>query len=136
MQTNAYLNFDGTCEEAFRFYEKTFGARIEAMGTFGDSPAAAQVPDEWRRKIIHAWLTVGDTVLMASDAPPERYEQPKGIWISLSVDTPAEAERIFAALGENGTVRMPMEQTFFARRFGMAVDRFGIPWMVICQNVP
>jgi PhnB protein len=135
MQANIYLNFNGDCEEAFRLYEKTFGAKIEGMGTFEGSPAAGQVPADWRKKIIHAWLTVGNTMILASDAPPERYEQPKGMNVSLSVDTPGEAEQIFAELSEKGLVRMPMAQTFFARRFGMVVDRFGIPWMVICQSV-
>jgi|SRR5580704_2981811 PhnB protein len=134
MQANIYLNFNGDCEEAFRFYEKTFGAKIEAMGRFEGSPAAGQVPADWRKKIIHAWLMVGNTMILASDAPPERYEQPKGMNVSLSVDTPGEAEQIFADLSEKGSVRMPMAQTFFARRFGMVVDRFGIPWMVICQS--
>ncbi|MGC2409898.1 MAG: VOC family protein [Methyloceanibacter sp.] len=89
---------------------------------------------EWRNKILHARLTVGGFVLMASDAPPDRYEQPKGFSVTLSVDTPAEAERIFTALAENGTVRMKIEQTFFAARFGMLVDQFGTPWIIICEK--
>jgi PhnB protein len=134
MQANAYLNFNGNCEEAFGFYEKAIGAKIEALGRFGDSPAANQVPPEWRQKIMHAWLTVGNTVIMASDAPHDRYEKPKGIWISLTADSPAQAESVFHALSEKGEVGMPIAQTFFAQRFGMVTDRFGIPWMVMCQN--
>ncbi len=95
---------------------------------------AQQVPSEWRNKIIHARLTVGDNVLMGSDAPPERYEEMKGFSVSLSVDDPAEAERIFNALVANGTVRMPLQKTFWAVRFGMLVDQFGVPWMVNCEQ--
>ena len=92
------------------------------------------MPSEWRKKILHARLTVGDQALMGSDAPPERYDKPQGFSVSLNVDKPAEAERIFRALSENGKVQMPLEQTFWAVRFGMCVDRFGTPWMVNCEQ--
>ena len=95
---------------------------------------AQQVPPDWRSKIIHATLMVGDRVLMGSDAPPEHYEQPKGFSVSLSVDNPKEAERIFNALAEKGTVRMPLQKTFWSPCFGVLVDRFGIPWMVSCEQ--
>jgi PhnB protein len=93
-----------------------------------------QVPAEWRDKIMHARLIVGDKVLMGSDAPPEHYEGTKGFSVSLGVDSMAEAERMFRALAENGTVRMPLQKTFWAEGFGMLVDRFGIPWMVNCEQ--
>lgn len=89
---------------------------------------------EWRNKILHARLTVGDQVLMGSDAPPDRYEPSKGFSVTLGVNDPAEAERLFKALAEKGTVQMPLEQTFWALRFGMLVDRFGIPWMINCEQ--
>lgn len=130
MQLNPYLTFNGKCEAAFKFYERCLGGKIEMMMTHGDSPMAAQVPPEWRSKIIHARLTVGDKVLMGSDAPPEHYEEAKGFSVALSVDDTSEAERIFNALAENGTVRMPLQQTFWAARFGMLVDQFGVPWMI------
>jgi PhnB protein len=133
MKVNAYLNFNGNCEEAFKFYEKALGAKIDVLSTFAGSPAAAMAPADWQNKIIHARITIGDTLVMGSDAPPDRYEQPKGISLSLGLDTPAEAERVFQALAEKGTIRMPMAQSFFASRFGMVTDRFGIPWMVICE---
>jgi PhnB protein len=104
------------------------------MTTHGDSPMAQQVPSDWRNKIIHARLIVGDRVLMGSDVPPEHYEETKGFSVSLNVDDPAEAERIFNALAANGTVRMPLQQTFWAVRFGMLVDQFGVPWMVNCEQ--
>jgi PhnB protein len=131
---NPYLTFNGQCETAFKFYEKCLGGKIEAMFTHEGTPAAQHVPAEWRKKILHTRLTVGDQVLMGSDAPPDRYEKPQGFSVSLNVDKPAEAERIFHALAENGNVQMPLEQTFWAVRFGMCVDRFGIPWMVNCEQ--
>ena len=131
MKLNSYLFFNGQCEAAFKFYEKCLGGKIEAMLTHEGTPAEQDVPSEWRKKILHARLTVGDQALMGSDAPPERYDKPQGFSVSLNVDKPAEAERIFRALSENGKVQMPLERTFWAVRFGMCVDRFGTPWMVL-----
>lgn len=134
MQLAPYLAFDGRCAEAFRFYEQHLGGRIEMMFSYGSSPMADQTPPEWRGKVMHARLVIGDAVLMASDAPPGRYAAPQGFHVSLAVDDPAEAERVFHALAESGSVQMPLQQTFWAARFGMAVDRFGIPWMVNCEG--
>src|SRR6267143_5017908 len=102
MQLNPYLVFNGQCEAAFKFYERCLGGRIEMMMTHGDSPMAEQVPPEWRNKVMHARLVLSDKVLMGSDAPPDRYEEPKGFSVSLGVDKAAEAERIFNALAQNG----------------------------------
>ena len=134
MQMNPYLTFDGRCEAAFRFYERCLGGKIVAMITHGETPAAEHTPPGWQDKIIHARLMVGDDVLMGSDAPPEHYEAAKGFSVTLGIDDPAEAERVFHALAEDGTVRMPIEETFWALRFGMLVDRFGIPWMINCEK--
>jgi len=134
MQLNPYLLFNGQCETAFKFYEKCLGGKIEAMILHEGTPAADQVPAEWRKKILHARLVVGDQVLMGSDAPPDRFQKPQGFSVSLGVKDPAEAERIFLALAENGKVRMPIQKTFWAARFGMLVDRFGIPWMLNCEK--
>ena len=134
MKLNPYLLFNGQCEAAFKFYEKCLGGKIEAMLTHEGTPAEQDVSPEWRKKILHARLTVADQVLMASDAPPERYEKPQGFSVSLNIDNAGEAERIFRALSENGKVHMPMQQTFWADRFGMCVDRFEIPWMVNCEK--
>jgi len=134
MQVNPYLTFNGQCEAAFKFYEQCLGGTIEAMMTHGDSPMANQVSSEWQKKILHARLMIGDKALMGSDAPPERYEKPQGFSVALGIDDPAKAERIFHALADNGTVTMPIQQTFWAARFGMLVDRFGIPWMVNCEQ--
>ena len=104
------------------------------MMTHGESPIAAEVPESWHKRILHARMVVGDAVLMASDTPPEHYEKPAGLYVTLSVETPHEADRIFYALAENGTVTMPIEKTFWAARFGMLVDRFGTPWMINCAE--
>ena len=134
MQLNPYLVFNGNCEAAFRFYEKVLGGKIEAMLPHEGTPAAEHVPPEWRNKIMHARLSVGDKVLMGSDAPPDHYEAMKGFSVTLGIDRPAEAERIFHALAEKGTVRLPIQQTFWAARFGMLVDQFGTPWMINCEQ--
>jgi PhnB protein len=134
VQLNPYLFFNGQCEAAFKFYEKVLGGKIEAMLPHEGTPAAEHVPAKWRKKILHARLSVGDEVLMGSDAPPDRYEGMKGFSVTISVNDPKEAERIFHALAENGTVRMPIEKTFWAERFGMLVDQFGTPWMINCEQ--
>jgi PhnB protein len=133
MQSNPYLFFSGNCEEAFKFYEKTLGGKIEAMMPHAGTPAEEHVPAEWRNKIIHARLSLGEQLLMASDAPPGRFHKPQGFCVNLGVKDPAEAERIFNAFAEGGSVTMPLEKTFWARKFGMLVDRFGIPWMINCE---
>jgi PhnB protein len=132
MQLNPHLAFNGQCQEAFRFYEKCLGGKVVFMMTYGDSPMADQVTSDWGKKIIHATLALGDQRLTGADEPPEWYKKPQGFSVSLNVGAAAEAERIFHALAENGTVQMPLQETFWALRFGMLVDQFGTPWMVNC----
>lgn len=134
MQLIPYLMFNGQCQAAFKFYEQALGGKIEAMLNHGDSPMAQQVSPDWRSKIMHARISVGGTVLMGMDAPPDRYQEPKGFFVSIGVQNQAEAERVFRELAESGKVQMPLQQTFWALRFGMVVDRFGIPWMVNCEQ--
>jgi PhnB protein len=134
MYMNPYLTFSGNCEAAFKFYAQVLGGKIAMMMPHEGTPAEAHVPAGWRSKIMHARLAVGDYILMGSDAPPDRYEPMKGCSVTLGIDEPAEAERVFAALAENGTVRMPIQKTFWAARFGMLVDQFGIPWMINCEQ--
>jgi len=133
MQLITYLTFNGQCEAAFKFYEQCLGGKIEAMMPHAGTPAEEHVPSEWLNKIMHARLAVGDEVLMGSDAPPDRYEEPKGLYVSIQIKDPADADRVFHALAENGKVTMPIQQTFWATRFGMLVDQYGIPWMVNCE---
>jgi PhnB protein len=130
MHVTPYLNFDGTCAEAFRFYAEVLRGEVEFMQSHGDSPIAGEVPAEWHDRIMHASLVAGDVRLMASDVPPDSYRSPQGIHVSLHVENIAEGERIFRALVEGGKVTMPFEKTFWAEGFGMLVDRYGIPWMV------
>lgn len=133
MKLNTYLSFNDECEAAFKFYEQCLGGKIESMMTYGDSPMAEQTPPEKLDKIMHVSLIVGDTVLMGSDAPPNYFEKPQGFSVSLVFTDPDEAERIFNALAENGTVKMPIQETFWSPRFGMLTDRFGTPWMINCD---
>lgn len=130
MQLNPYLTFNGQCETAFKFYEQCLGGKIEAMVRHTGTPAEQHVPPEWREKIMHARLAVNGEVLMGSDAPPDHYKEPKGFSVSLQFKDIKEAERVFHALAESGKVGMPLQQTFWAARFGTLVDRFGIPWMI------
>jgi len=133
MDLNPYLHFNGQCEAAFKFYEKCLGGKIEMMLTHGASPMAEQTPPQWRDKIMHARMVLDGKVLMGADAPPEHYDRPAGFSVSLGFNDPVAAERIFHALAENGTMRMPIQKTFWASRFGMLVDQFGIPWMINCE---
>ena len=131
---NPYLFFNGTCEAAFKVYEQILGGKIEVMLPHAGTPAEGHVPPEWGKKIMHARMRVGDNVLMGSDAPPVHFQPPQGFSVSLQVKNPADAERIFHGLAEGGKINMPLQQTFWAVRFGMLVDRFGIPWMINCEG--
>ena len=134
MQLNPYLTFNGNCEQAFKFYEQCLGGTIVTMMPYVGTPAEDHVPAPWRNKILHATLMVGGEVLMGSDAPPDRYEKAQGFSVSLMADKPADAERMFKALSSGGTVQFPLQKTFWSEAFGMLVDRFGIPWMVSCEQ--
>ncbi len=134
MELSPYLLFNGQCEAAFKFYEKCLGGKIEAIMTFGQSPMAQQVPAEWGNKVIHARLNIGGMIVLGSDPPPDRYQPPQGFSVSISVKEPAETERIFQELAQNGKVQMPIQKTFWSVRFGMLVDHFGIPWIVNCEQ--
>jgi PhnB protein len=129
MQTSTYLFLDGTCEEAFTRYQQILGGRITAMHRHAGTPAAEHVPPEWHEKIMHVCLNFGDRQLMGSDACG-RFQPLQGFSVQVAGKSAEDAERIFAALSKGGTVNMPLEQTFWAERFGMLVDRFGVPWMV------
>lgn len=134
MQLNPYLFFNGQCEEAFKFYATCLKGKIEAMLTHEGTPAEAHVPAEWRKKIMHARLMVDGQALMGSDDPTGKYESPKSFSVSLQINDPAQADRVFDALAEKGKINMPIQETFWAIRFGMLVDRFGVPWMINCPK--
>jgi PhnB protein len=124
------LSFDGRCEEAFRFYERCFNGKIEFVLRWGESPVAKDAPAEWRDKILHARIGIGGTPLLGGDALPGTYESPRGFSILLHPSDPGEAERLFQLLAESGIVRMPLQETFWAGRFGSVTDRFGITWTI------
>jgi PhnB protein len=130
MQLNPYVNFNGQCAEAFKFYAQALDGKVEFMMTWGEMPGADQFPAEAHKLIMHAMLKIGDQTLMGADSPPGRYQPPKGMNVSLHFKDKSEGERIFKALSEGGNVTMPFEKTFWSPGFGMCVDRFGIPWMV------
>jgi len=132
MQLNPHLAFNGQCEAAFKFYEKCLGGKIIFMMTYGDSPVAEQTPPGRHKKIIHATCALGDQRLTGADVPPESYQKPQGFSVLLNVGAAAEADRIFRTLAEEGTVQMPVQETFWALRFGMVVDQFGAPWIIQC----
>ena len=134
MEMNPYLSFNGQCEEAFKFYEQALGGRMGDLFRYGGSPMAAEVPAGWHDKIMHGTLRLGDQAIMGADAPPGQYEEPRGTSLSLHIENAADAERIFNNLVVGGKVVMPAQKTFWAERFGMLVDRFGIPWMVNCEG--
>lgn len=134
MQVNPYLTFNGNCEEAFNAYQGILGGDIVAMIPHQGTPAEGHVPAQWLKKILHARLVGNGMVLMGSDAPPERYQPMQGFSVNLSFKSPEEAERVFNALADKGTVRMPLSETFWAKKFGMVTDRFGTPWMINCEK--
>ena len=132
-EVQPYLMFDGNCEEALQFYQTTLGARLEMLMRYKenpDKPAPGTIPPGSDDKVMHAALYIGKSLVMASD---DCFGHPKfsGFSLSLTVDSEAEADRVFNALAEGGKVQMPLGKTFFAKRFGMVADRFGVSWMVI-----
>jgi PhnB protein len=132
MQVSPYLHFNGNCEAAFKYYEKVLGAKVVMMLTHEDAPPDMPTPPEWKKKIMHARISIDGEIIMGSDAPPAHFHKPQGFSVSLSVADPAEAERKFNALCEGGSVNMAFAKTFFSKGFGMGTDQFGIPWMVNC----
>ena len=134
MNLNPYLSFDGRCEEAFTYYAETLGGTIAGIFKYGGSPMEESVPADWKDKVMHATMTLGKGTIMGADSAPQQYQPAQGFSISLEVDKVEEAERAFSALAKEGKILLPLQQTFWAPRFGMLVDRFGIPWMVSCEN--
>jgi PhnB protein len=134
MRMNPYLSFKGDCEAAFTFYQQHLGATPRSLFRYGGSPMASDVPPDWADKVMHGTIILGGQELMGGDVAPDRYETPKGFSLSLQIEHAAEAERVFDALEVGGTVVMPLQQTFWAARFGMIVDRFGIPWLINCET--
>jgi PhnB protein len=133
MQMHPYLSFNGDCEAAFTFYEECLGGKLGPVFRYAESPMAGQVPPDWQNKIMHGSVTIGEQIVMGGDVA-DFYQKPQGFTLSLQLTSTAEAERIFSLLAKDGTVMMPLEKTFWAARFGMVTDRFGIPWMINCEG--
>jgi len=137
MKINPSLNFNGNCAEAFDLYAKVLRGKDLNVMTFGQMPpGAGQISESEKKMVAHARFTVGGDTIMGSDAPGGRYNKPQGYAVNISVETPEEADRIFAALADGGNVGMPIAETFWAKRFGMVTDRFGTHWMVNCEKQP
>ena len=134
MKLNTYLNFGGNCAEAFRFYEQHLGAKIDMMMKFSDMPGPAKAPPGMQDGVLHARITIGDTVIMASDVPHDRFQPMRSVYLSLAVGSDADAEQIFALLADGGEVFMPVQETFFATRFAQLRDKFGTLWMIIHEK--
>jgi len=130
MQVQPYLFFDGRCDEAVEFYRKALGAEVTMLMRFKDSPDPGMCPAGAEDKVMHASLRIGDSTVLASDGRCQGRPSFEGFALSLTASDEAEAERLFAALGDGGQVQMPLARTFFSPRFGMVADRFGVPWMV------
>jgi PhnB protein len=132
LQPIPYLGFDGTCAEAMRFYEKVLGGTIKVMMSGGQSPMADQIPKEFADRILNAQLELpGGALLYAGDAPSHvPYEGIKGVSIVLNFDTVEEAESIFKSLAQGGRVTMPFSPTFWAAKFGMVIDKYGVAWII------
>ena len=134
MKISAHLCFDGTCEEAFRFYQQILGGVITTMLRYGESPLAQQTPAHMRSKIIHATLVIGAHELLGADIALAERTVPAGYFVTVGVPDPVRAEEVFRALSSDGEVRMPFQKTFWSAGFGVLVDRFGIPWEVNCEQ--
>lgn len=132
MKLNTYVNFAGTCAEAFRYYERHLGGRVTMMMTHAQGPGPDRLGPEWKDAVLHARIVIGGTELLGADIP--NAEPLRSAYLTLAVDSDSEAERIYAALGDGGRVLMKMEETFFARRFAQVQDRFGVNWMILHER--
>jgi PhnB protein len=131
MRLFTQLNFGGNCEEAFRFYEKHLSGKIVMMMHQSEAPGA---PRDAGKAIIHARIDIGDTILTGNDVPPSVFQKIRSVYLNLSLDSPAEAERVHKLLAEGGDVYMPLQETFFATRFSQLRDRFGVLWAIIHER--
>jgi PhnB protein len=132
MKMNTYVNFRGNCAEAFRYYEKHLGAKVGMMMTHAQSPEQSRVGPQWKDAVLHARISIGNDELMAADIP--NAEPMRSAYLTLRMDSNIEAERVFSALADGGRVLMPVQETFFAFRFGQVQDRFGINWMILHER--
>ncbi len=134
MKLFTYLNYGGNCAEAFSFYEQHLGGKITMMQTHGQNPAPSPIPPEWKDKVLHARIELGGTDLLGADIPPDRFQPMRSAYLTLTLDSVEEAERVYALLTDGGQIYMKMEETFFASRFAMLRDKFGTSWMLLHER--
>ncbi len=134
MKVFIYLNYGGSCRQAFEFYEQHLGARITSLVTHGEQPGSGAVPADWKNAVLHARIDIGGTTVMGADIPPDRFQPMRSAYLSLMLDSSEDAERCYALLSEGGEIFMPIEETFFAHRFAMLRDRFGTSWMLLHER--
>lgn len=134
MDISPYLDFGGDCEAAFAFYAQCFGGTLGPIFRYAATPLADQVPADWQQKVMHASVKLGNQIVMGADAGPNRYEPPKGFSLSVQLTDTADAERVFHQLARKGKIHTPLERTFWAARFGVVVDQFGITWLINCDG--
>jgi PhnB protein len=134
VRLNTYLNYGGNCAEAFHFYEEHLGAKIGMIMKHGDMPDPSKVPPEMKDAVLHAQITIGDSMIMASDVPTDRFKPMRSVYLALNASSDADAERLFKVLAEGGEVYMPLQETFFASRFAQLRDRFGTSWMIMHER--
>ena len=131
MQLHTYLNFGGNCEQAFRFYQEHLGGNITMLMRHGDAPGPSQTAPDWKDKVLHARMNLGGTELLGADIPPDRFQPMRSAYLTLTLGSVEEAERVHGLLAEGGQIFMPLAETFFAARFSMLRDRFGTSWMIL-----
>ena len=131
MQLTTYLNFGGNCEEAFQFYEQHLGGKVTFLMRHGETPGGSPAKPEWREKVLHAQMTLGGTTLLGADVDPGRFQPMRSAYLTLTVQSSPEADRVYGLLSDGGEVFMPIAESFFAHRFAMLRDRFGVNWMVL-----
>ena len=131
MQLHTYLNFGGNCEQAFQFYQEHLGGNITMLMRHGDAPGPSQTAPDWKNKVLHARMNLGGTELLGADIPPDRFQPMRSAYLTLTLGSVEEAERVHGLLAEGGQIFMPLAETFFAARFSMLRDRFGTSWMIL-----
>ena len=134
MRLDTYLFFDGNCREAFEFYAQCLGGTVTAMSTYGEGPAKEHTDVAYHGHIMHGCVEFGEHRVMGTDSTPGHpYRGIVGAHLVVSVDEPDRARELFELLSKDGEIEMPIDQTFWARAFGIAIDRFGVPWMINCE---
>lgn len=135
MKINPHLTFNGNCREAFEFYKELFGGSL-TMTSFGESPAAAHVPETWMNRIVHATLSLDESQIAGADVPADEYKKSEGFYLLIEPKDPNEAERLFSALAAGGEVKIPLQEMFWSVCYGSVIDKFGTPWELSCAEAP